>query len=72
MHHHIGARGEVVIPKALRERAGLKPGVLVEFRLDGRSVSVAALAEPSRGLSGRFAQSGMAARLHEDRAAQPS
>ena len=63
----MGAKGQVVIPKLLRERAGLTPGTQVEFELeDGRVVLVPRPARPTLG--GRFTGSGMAARLLEDRA----
>jgi AbrB family looped-hinge helix DNA binding protein len=67
MAHRVGARGEVVIPKELRERAGLHPGTEVEFALDGQRVTVAPRRE-SRSLGGRFQGSGMSARLLADRA----
>jgi antitoxin PrlF len=70
MTHRIGAKGQVVIPKELRERTGLHPGADVEFELDGQRVSVRA-ARGRTGLGGRFAQSGMARRLLEDRAREP-
>lgn len=66
MTHRVGAKGQVVIPKDLRERAGLTPGADVEFALDGRSVSIKA-ADSREVLGGRFARSGMAERLLEDR-----
>ena len=67
MTRRIGAKGQVVIPKELRERAGLLPGADVEFELDGKRVSIRAI-KSSPGLAGRFARSGMAARLLDDRA----
>jgi AbrB family looped-hinge helix DNA binding protein len=70
MTHRIGAKGQVVIPKELRERAGLLPGADVEFELRGRQVSIRA-AERNDELSGRFAGSGMAARLLEVRSREP-
>jgi AbrB family looped-hinge helix DNA binding protein len=70
MTHRIGTKGQVVIPKELRERAGLLPGADVEFELRGRQVSIRA-AERRDELSGRFAQSGMAARLLTDRSREP-
>ena len=70
MTHRVGAKGQVVIPKDLRERAGLVPGADVEFALDGKSVSIKA-AESSHELGGRFARSGMAARLLDDRSREP-
>ena len=70
MTHRVGAKGQIVIPKDLRERAGLVPGADVEFAIDGKSVSVKA-ADRSDELGGRFARSGMAARLLDDRAREP-
>jgi AbrB family looped-hinge helix DNA binding protein len=70
MTHRVGAKGQVVIPKDLRERAGLMPGADVEFALDGNSVSIKA-ADDHRALGGRFARSGMAARLLDDRSHEP-
>jgi AbrB family looped-hinge helix DNA binding protein len=70
MTHRIGAKGQVVIPKDLRERAGLMPGADVEFELDGKRVSIKA-ADRRSELGGRFARSGMAARLLDDRSREP-
>jgi AbrB family looped-hinge helix DNA binding protein len=70
MTHRVGAKGQVVIPKDLRERAGLQPGADVEFELHGKRVSIKAAANSDQ-LAGRFAQSGMAARLLGDRAREP-
>lgn len=66
MTQRIGAKGQVVIPKDLRERVGLGPGadVLFEPIDDGIVVRRADRDSPLRG---RFAGSGMAARLLEDR-----
>jgi AbrB family looped-hinge helix DNA binding protein len=54
MTHKVGPKGQVVIPKDLRERLGLSPGDEVEFRLEDKGV----LVEPARGgdrqLQGRF------------------
>lgn len=36
----ITARGQVTIPKEIREKAGLMPNTEVEFRYDGRSVTI--------------------------------
>lgn len=70
MTHRVGSKGQVVIPKDLRERLGLHPGTEVEFALEGEHVVIA----PRRaglGLGGRFAASGMATRLLADRAREP-
>lgn len=71
MTHRVGAKGQVVIPKQLRERTGLQPGADVRFELaiDGDRVIVAP--ERAQPLGGRFKHSGMAARLLADRAAEP-
>jgi AbrB family looped-hinge helix DNA binding protein len=71
MAHKVGAKGQVVIPKEMRERIGLHPGVEVDFALDGERVVVTR----RRGtvpLGGRFVGSGMSARLLADRAREPS
>lgn len=70
MTGRIGAKGQVVIPKALRDQLHLHPGDEVDFALqDGRIVLTT---NPSpAALGGRFARSGMATRLLEDRAREP-
>lgn len=70
MTSRIGAKGQVVIPKDVRDRASLHPGDEVDIELRGEVVVVIARRrEP--GLAGRFEGSGMAARLLDDRAAEP-
>jgi AbrB family looped-hinge helix DNA binding protein len=70
MTGRVGAKGQVVIPKPLRDRMNLHPGDEVDFVMeDGRIVLTAA--GPPAGLGGRFASSGMAARLLEDRRREP-
>lgn len=70
MTQKVGGKGQVVIPKELRERRGLRAGAAVEFedRTDGVLVRPA---RRNRPLKGRFARSGMAARLLEDRSREP-
>ena len=63
----IGAKGQVVIPKAIRDRANLHPGDEVDFEIRDDEIVAVARRLPAR-LAGRFARSGMAARLLEDRA----
>jgi AbrB family looped-hinge helix DNA binding protein len=70
MTHRIGTKGQVVIPKEVRERVGLHPGSEVEFEVDGDRVVVSRRIRP-RQLGGRFAGSGMAANLLSDRAREP-
>jgi AbrB family looped-hinge helix DNA binding protein len=52
MTHRVGAKGQVVIPKALREHADLHPGTEVDFALEGRAVVLAARSATKR-LGGR-------------------
>jgi AbrB family looped-hinge helix DNA binding protein len=66
----IGAKGQVVIPKSIRDRVGLHPGDEVEFELREDEVVLTALKQPA-GLAGRFRGSGMAARLLADREQEP-
>lgn len=70
MTHKIGQKGQVVIPKEIRDELGLTPGTKVSFRADGERVVISA-AQPVTRLGGSFNRSGMAARLLEDRAAEP-
>ena len=70
MTQRVGAKGQIVIPKDIRDRLGLHPGTEVEFALDGERVVVARRVEVT-GLGGRFAASGMAARLLADRRQEP-
>jgi AbrB family looped-hinge helix DNA binding protein len=72
MIHRVGAKGQVVIPKDLRDRVGLHPGAAVDFALDGERIILRPVPHGSQThLGGRFAKSGMAARLLQDRAAEP-
>jgi AbrB family looped-hinge helix DNA binding protein len=70
MTHRIGSKGQVVIPKELRERAGLHPGAEVDFVLSGDEVTLRRRRDP-RPLGGRYRDSGLAEGLLEDRAREP-
>jgi antitoxin PrlF len=70
MTHRVGAKGQVVIPKEVRDRVGLHPGSEVEFEVDGDHVVVRQRIR-TRQLGGRYAGSGMAANLLADRALEP-
>lgn len=66
MTHRIGTKGQVVIPKEIRDRAGLHPGAEVGFTFhEGRIVLTPQ--PPRSALGGRFRRSGMAARLLQER-----
>lgn len=70
MTHRVGAKGQVVIPQALRERLGLQAGTPVDFEDHGNGVLILP-AGRARALRGRFERSGMASRLLDDRAREP-
>jgi AbrB family looped-hinge helix DNA binding protein len=70
MTGRIGAKGQVVIPKTLRDRAHLQPGDEVDFQLRDQEIVLLARRSPRR-LGGRFSRTGMAARLLDDRAHEP-
>lgn len=44
----INAKGQVTIPKAIRERARLLPGTEVEFRCEGDVVTIVPVTNESR------------------------
>jgi antitoxin PrlF len=71
MTQRVGAKGQVVIPKELREQAGLGPGADVDFEAVGDGLVIRRADRPSSTLRGRFAKSGMASRLLEDRRNEP-
>jgi AbrB family looped-hinge helix DNA binding protein len=66
----VGTKGQVVIPKAIRDRVDLQPGDEVDVELRDEEIVLVARRHPAR-LGGRFAGSGMAARLLEDRGREP-
>ncbi len=70
MTGRVGAKGQVVIPKSIRDQAQLYPGDEVDFELHDAQIIIVARRRVG-SLGGRFALSGMAARLLEDRAREP-
>jgi AbrB family looped-hinge helix DNA binding protein len=66
----MGAKGQVVIPKELRDQAGLGPGADVDFEPTEDGI-VVRRADRQPNLRGRFAGSGMARRLLDDRRSEP-
>lgn len=70
MTTRVGPKGQVVIPKELRDRVSLHPGDEVDFELRGDAIMLTARKWPTQ-LGGRFARSGMAARLLDDRGTEP-
>jgi AbrB family looped-hinge helix DNA binding protein len=70
MTSKVGPKGQVVIPKAMREQLGLRPGDEVTFELDGRAVKV----EPASSgtpLLGRWRDHDLVGILEADRRAEP-
>lgn len=62
MTHKVGVKGQVVIPKAIRDEIGIEPGDEVTFEPDGKEVRVrrvmddpGARRERIRSLRGSFA-----------------
>jgi len=69
MTSRVGPKGQVVIPKPMRDRLGIVPGDEVDFVLEDDAVRV----ELRRGrpsLRGQFAGLGLTAALEADRRAE--
>lgn len=69
MTHKVGPKGQVVIPKDLRDEFGIEPGDEVTFWRDGDHVAV----RPTRAsvpLKGRLRGSGLTAELERERKAE--
>lgn len=68
MTHRVGPKGQVVIPKALRDELGIEPGDEVSFWRHDDHVAVRP-AGPRRPLRGRFAGSSLVDVLESERRA---
>ena len=66
MTHVVGPKGQVVIPKALRDKLGIGPGDEVEFWEEDDRVVITRVR--SRGLLGRFAGQALTVDLEHERA----
>jgi AbrB family looped-hinge helix DNA binding protein len=75
MTHRVGPKGQVVIPKQLRDELGIEPGDEVTFWLDGDHVALRPT-QHRRPLRGRFHSSRLTDELererHADRAREQS
>jgi len=69
MTHRVGAKGQVVIPKDLRDALGIEPGDEVTFWRHDDHVALRP-ADSGRPLRGRFRGSGLAEMLEHDRRAE--
>lgn len=69
MTHRVGAKGQVVIPKDLREELGIEPGEEVSFWRHGDHVAVRPVTRRP-GLRGRFRGSPLTDDLLTDRQAE--
>ncbi|HEX5614082.1 MAG TPA: AbrB/MazE/SpoVT family DNA-binding domain-containing protein [Acidimicrobiia bacterium] len=68
MTHRVGPKGQVVIPKELRDALGIEPGDEVNFWREGDHVAVRPVAARA-ALRGRFARSPLARDLERSRRA---
>jgi AbrB family looped-hinge helix DNA binding protein len=69
MTHRVGPKGQVVIPKELRDRLGISSGDEVDFSLDGDAVRVEP-ARPGATLRGSLAGLKLTATLESDHEAE--
>lgn len=68
MTHRVGTKGQVVIPKELRDELGISPGDEIRFWRDGDHVALRA-ARSGPALRGRFAGASLSEALVTERAA---
>lgn len=71
MTHRIGAKGQVVIPKKLRDQLGIEPGDEVSFWLHDDHVAVRPAGQ-RQPLRGRFRGSALTSELEHERSADRS
>jgi AbrB family looped-hinge helix DNA binding protein len=69
MTHKVGPKGQVVIPKDLRDQLGLEPGDEVTFWREGDQVIVRRRVD-TPPLKGRYAGRSLTLQLEHERAAE--
>ena len=69
MTSRVGPKGQVVIPKEMRDRLGIVPGDEVDFALENNAVRIEPVHE-MQSLRGRLAGLGLTAALETDRRAE--
>ncbi len=69
MIHRVGAKGQVVIPKEIRDRLSIRAGDRVTFWCDGDSVSVRRVTEVTSLVGCLSAEAGLAGDLLAERRA---
>lgn len=70
MTQKVGPKGQVVIPKQIRDALGIEPGDEVECTLDGRAVRIVA-ARSTGSLMGSFRGMPLTQALEADRRSEP-
>lgn len=70
MTHRMGAKGQVVIPKDMRDAIGLRPGDDVEFAVESGGVRVEP-ARPRRARAGLLAGHRLVEALEAEHRAEP-
>jgi len=69
MTHKVGAKGQVVIPKELRDQLGIEPGDEVTFWREADHVAVQSARKELPSLKGRFAGADLVGELQQERRA---
>lgn len=64
----MGAKGQVVVPKAIRDEVGLHPGDLIDFEFRNGEVVLMRHEREMKPLGGRYAGSGILAAHMAERA----
>jgi AbrB family looped-hinge helix DNA binding protein len=65
----VSSKGQIVIPKALREKLNIKPGTFLNIRLDKEDIVLTPMKEtPLERLYGRFAGEEILGQLEKEHA----